>query len=247
MSENTSQSILSGESFYKAYHKNNYLVEYEKNKYSDNQTCAIYFSSSGIYYPNTLEEFEKAFFENDRYEWYKTRFRHVSKHIFVRDVAKQFYITGINEQVDSIDKLLDLLKIETKGFSVITMGSSAGGYAAIAAGIALHADFIFSFSGYLNLETLDRSTWPYIYEYQDEYDKKKWYDLRGLLNTYEGDMFYFYSELNEGECMKRNLFQELKNDLWLIAMDVIAVNFSYILALMQMGKRSQTNPNSMIG
>ena len=105
------------------YAKNNYLVEYSV---SDNPVCAIYFSSSGIYYPTNDETFSEAFIQHDKYEWYKNRYPGVSKHIFVRDIAKSFYIYGINKQVSSMDALIELLQSLLDGYEIVTIGSSGG-------------------------------------------------------------------------------------------------------------------------
>ena len=109
---------------------NNYLIEYSKG--GDADTCAIYFSSNDIYYPNLEGIFTKRIVNKNFYEWYHTRINRASKHIFIRDVFKQWYLAGINAKIDSPEKLAAFLKQETQDYTnVITLGSSAGGYAAI--------------------------------------------------------------------------------------------------------------------
>ena len=49
---------------------NNYLIEYSKDGNAD--TCAIYFSSNDIYYPNSEEIFTKRIVNRNFYEWYHT-------------------------------------------------------------------------------------------------------------------------------------------------------------------------------
>jgi len=112
------------------YNKNNFLIVYDE-KCINKDTCAIYFSSNNIYYPNTEEVFRKRIIERDFYEWYHTRISKAYKHIFLRDIKKQWYITGINSQINSPELLLNFLKKEVKGFSTITVGSSAGGSAEV--------------------------------------------------------------------------------------------------------------------
>ncbi len=58
--------------------------------------ACIYCSSHGIYFPNTEAEFEKRIVAQDRYDWLKNKVRNVQKHIFIRDVQKQWYLNGIN-------------------------------------------------------------------------------------------------------------------------------------------------------
>ncbi|MBQ6886197.1 MAG: hypothetical protein IJN54_01625 [Lachnospiraceae bacterium] len=48
--------------------KENYkevIVNPEKN------LCYIFFSGNGLYFPNTVEEFEKTIIKNNRFEWEK--------------------------------------------------------------------------------------------------------------------------------------------------------------------------------
>ena len=56
---NSYQSITEGEIWNYAYELNNYKVQYTSYNCSKNK-CAIYFSSSGIYYPNTEEQLYKS-------------------------------------------------------------------------------------------------------------------------------------------------------------------------------------------
>lgn len=108
---------------------NNYLIENVKNKKSN--ICAIYFSSNGIFYPKTDEVFQKTIIQNDRYEWYKTRYKNACKHIFIRDINMCWYQYGINKYWNSVDKMCDFLRRETRGYEVVCVGSSAGAYAAV--------------------------------------------------------------------------------------------------------------------
>mgnify|MGYP006966576756 FL=1 len=64
--ENSKKSIVSGNLFDKVYSGENYLIK--DNKQNNVEKIAVlYFSSSGIYFPNTEEMFSKAFVENDKY------------------------------------------------------------------------------------------------------------------------------------------------------------------------------------
>lgn len=109
--------------------QDNYLIEYSEEVPKD--YCIIYFSSNDIYYPNTGIAFQEQLLSKNRFEWYKTRVNIGYKHIFIRDIQKQWYLGGINSQIDTPEKLFDFLKDETAGYRVIALGSSAGGFAAI--------------------------------------------------------------------------------------------------------------------
>lgn len=128
----------------------NYLIDYSIRNHS--KICTIYFSSNGIYYPNTENTFNEIVIKKNRYEWYDTRVKAARKHLFVRDVYKQWYVKGINSQIDTQAKLLDFLRKETEGYDVITIGSSAGGYASALYGTLLHAKIVLAFSPQITLE-----------------------------------------------------------------------------------------------
>lgn len=112
--------------------KDNFIIE-EDTKIVNN-LCYIYFSSHAVYFPETKGNFKDKIVNKNVFEWYKRRISNVRKSIFVRDIRKQFYCEGINNNLNSIDKLLGFLKKETKNFDVITVGSSAGGYLAALVG-----------------------------------------------------------------------------------------------------------------
>lgn len=133
----------------------NYKIEYTQPSESNGSSiCAIYFSSNGIYFPNTEKTFLDVIVKKDRYEWYCTRVKKASKHIFIRDVFKQWYIKGINSQICSQKDLFEFLKKETSGYEVITIGSSAGGYASALFGSQLGASLSLAFSPQISLQNL---------------------------------------------------------------------------------------------
>jgi len=74
----------------------------------------------------------------------------VQKAIFVRDVLKSWYLRGLGGAGgDCFDDIVTMLRAEIEAIMpsrVLTMGSSAGGYAAIRAAIALHADGAIAFA-----------------------------------------------------------------------------------------------------
>lgn len=136
----------------------NFLIEYNE-QCSSKEYCAIYFCSNDIWFPHTEEIFRKRIVKNNFFEWYRCRIARAYKHIFVRDVFKQWYLTGINGEINSTDKLYEFLKKETAGYKVITLGSSAGGYASALFGPMLGAVQSICFNAQFCLQRLvDEST-----------------------------------------------------------------------------------------
>ena len=204
MFDSSKLSIVSGRVFDECYSLDNYLIEEDG---VENDTCAIYISSSGIYYPNTEECLRKSILEKDFFEWYSIRFYKASKHIFIRDVAKQFYITGINRRIDTIDKLIEWLREQTKGYKTYIVGSSAGGYLAALLGSVLNSEWILCFSGYFDLNIIDKSVWFYIDQYAADVVYSKWYSISSNIRNYTGLMIYFYpnklaADVKQSECIK---------------------------------------------
>ena len=177
--------------------KANYLIEYDDNN-SDSGICAIYFSSHGIYYPNNEEQFRKRILEKNYYEWYRLRIPQAHKHIFVRDVFKQWYFTGINAKINTPEKLLLFLKKETEGYKTVCVGSSAGGYAAILYGCQLKSDMVFAFNSRFEFSKK-------IKESNEKRDPllvrnvvaKKYLDLATAVDFNSADVFYFQSIKSE--------------------------------------------------
>lgn len=122
--------------------------------------CAIYFTSHDLYYPNTEESFRYSIYEKDRYEWTNCLIAEAGKHIFLRDVHKQWYLSGINSRISTPVLLLNFLRNQTKDMKVVTVGSSAGGYAAIRFGEWLCAERVIAFSPQIDFRVL----------LQEEYD-----------------------------------------------------------------------------
>jgi hypothetical protein len=178
----------------------NYEIIYKDNKENNGQVV-IYFSSNGLYYPNTEKEFENKIIKQDRYEWKKNLIKNVGKHIFIRDIQKQWYIEGINKEFNTIEKILDFLKNETKGYKVTTMGSSAGGFAAVLFGILLNADRIYSFNGQFDisyrLKDSNDIVDPLLFKNKSKDQYNKWYNLEMYIKQYKGDIYYFASKYSE--------------------------------------------------
>lgn len=132
------------------------LGNVQEEKIAGGGYCYIFFSSHGLYYPTTFNEFHKRVIEENKFEWMniskneKVR-KKASKFIFVRDIYKNWCIEGVNTVIDSQDKLANYLRKITKGYSIITVGSSAGGYMALLFGTMLRAEEIIAFSPQISL------------------------------------------------------------------------------------------------
>ena len=92
---------------------------YEVIDYDNGKICYIFFSSNGLFFPDTISQFKETIIDKNRYEWKRmaTGKEIISKsgrHIFVRDIYKQWYTKGISNTVNSIDKMIPLLKALTE-------------------------------------------------------------------------------------------------------------------------------------
>ena len=114
MIEDAKRSITNGSVWDKVYQLDNYSIKvFDPNS----KLCVIYFSSSAIYYPNTEKALEERVIDQDYYEWKAYPLRNIGKAIYVRDVAKQFYIYGINKNISTITAIIEFLRKETLGYS----------------------------------------------------------------------------------------------------------------------------------
>ena len=86
----------------------NYLIDYNHDVPTKN-FCAIYFSSNNIYTPNNESAFQYRIIEKNSFEWFGIRVKKAYKHIFVRDIFKQWYLKGINAEINTPEKLYSLL------------------------------------------------------------------------------------------------------------------------------------------
>lgn len=190
----------------------NYLIEYDE-ECPVKDCCAVYFCSNDIWFPHTEEIFRKRIVEKNFFEWYRCRIRRAYKHIFVRDVYKQWYLTGINGEINSEEKLLDFLRKETDGYRVITIGSSAGGYASALFGPQLGAVQSICFNGQFSLEhEVEKSTvtnGPLLYSML----KQNRGGYRNILLNQNGltPIYYVYSDRSQCDVEQHEYTQGIKN------------------------------------
>lgn len=177
-----------------AYKNSNYRI---LNGLGEGKLCFVFCSSNGLYFPNELDVFLEKIVCYDRFDWAHVStelIEYVRKIILIRDVRKNFYVTGINDKLNSIDKLLEFLKEECKGYRIITIGSSAGGYIASIIGAKLHAQAVFNFSGQWDLYENDNVIERYYYlnKYADSEMYNKYFNIVQMVKGSGIPIFYFY-------------------------------------------------------
>lgn len=187
---------------------NNYKIIKTKSK---SKKAIIFFSGNGLYFPNKEDIFEDVILKQNHYEWENiAKMKKIRKTysliIFVRDILKQWYITGINSNINTQDKLIELLENLTKGYQITTCGNSAGGYIAILTGLKLKAEKIYSFSGQFELGT-PFSTGPLIEKFANT-PQNKYYSLLNLINNSNIPIFFFYPGLSKQD---QEEFEKIKN------------------------------------
>lgn len=190
------------------YKRDNYIInEYD----NDSNMVVIYFSSNGLYFPNTEECFRKKIIEENRYEWQHYKIPNVKKEIFFRDIYKSWYITGINDRVNSIDKMVEFIKSEIpENAIVVTVGNSAGGYAAALIGTLIGADWIFDFSGQNSLTFEEKN--PFVKKYMLEEEKSRYFEIIHIWEIVNyPPVFYFYSGKNAEDIKQFSLIEKAHN------------------------------------
>jgi hypothetical protein len=180
-----------------AFKSNNYFIEYEgSDEMMVNDLCVLYFSSNDIYYPNTQDSFTHSIMKKDKYEWKRNKIKSAKKHIFLRDIRKQWYLGGVNEYLDTPSKLLEFLKSETSGYRVITVGSSAGGYAALLFGSLLKCESVYAFNAQLNLKVIMKNSNPFVdpilFDRVNDISWVNYFDLSNFISSCTNN-YYFQS------------------------------------------------------
>lgn len=197
----------------------NYLIEYSDKKELIDKYCIIYFSSHNIYDKNDEETFRTQVLKKNKFEWYNTRILKGSKHIFIRDIKKQWYLTGINYRINTIEKLYEFLQAESNGYKIITLGSSAGGFAAILIGSMLNAETILTFNGQFLLSDLlsdsskklsSEKIDPIIHREKNNFEINKYFSLRPYIKDSK-NILYFYSDRSEWDVIQFNHISDFRN------------------------------------
>ncbi len=188
----------------------NYLIELTSGV--EKNYCALYFSSHSVYNPNNEDAFNRDVLQKNKYEWYGTRIPYVHKHIFLRDLIKQWYLTGINGKINTPEALLRFLEKETSGYKIIAMGSSAGGFASIIYGQLLKAEMIISFNGQFEVNSqLITSTPiidPIVFRNQHNTELRKYYDTRNFIVNPKS-IHYFFSKKSDWDFQQQSHIKDL--------------------------------------
>jgi len=189
----------------------NYLIEYDH--YVKEEYCVVYFSSNDLYYPNTEISFKEAVISKNRYEWYGNRINYAHKHIFIRDIQKQWYLGGINHQINTPQKITEFLKKESVGCKLIFVGSSAGGFASVIFGQLLHAERIFSFNGQFEINTILLNSTdtknPLVFRLQNNVEYKRFYDTLNFIDNPKS-IYYFHSSKSKWDKEQNNYVLGIK-------------------------------------
>ena len=195
--------------------KENLNYKIVDNHEADNKNCLIFFSGNGIYYPNTEDVFDEVIVKNDRYEWENIAKsplvnKNCARIIFVRDVFKQWYVEGISEENNSIEKVFELLKKLTDGYAIETCGNSAGGYAAVLFGCLLKAKRIFTVSGQFFLPEPDVSR-GLLLKHRNDSEYNHWYNLKNLVEHYAGEIVYIFPAKCQQDKNQYNFIKDVAN------------------------------------
>lgn len=205
-----SLEIIDDKLLWQVYCEDNFQIIETPQKNSD-KTAVIYFSSNGLY-DVKQKCFEKKVIEENRFEWLKNKVPFADKHIFVRDIFLISYYFGINKQVNSIEKLRDFLREQTKGYRLITLGSSGGGYAAALFAALLGADYALSFSGQFDVVEFNRACeMPVPYINPDDKESTPYLNLSEVLAQSRVPVFYFVGADNKFDQNDIRIAQTLSN------------------------------------
>lgn len=184
---------------------------------SQSLRCVVYFSSNALYSPNTEEGLRRAIKERDRYEWTRNLFPDAGRHIFVRDIYKQWYLGGISDENDSIEKVLELLRTLTRDYtSIVCVGSSAGGYAAVLFGCLLRAERVLAFNPQFSLSFLIREPTasrvnPVLWGNRDNGKVSVYFEIGELLRESQVPIYYFLSAHSEKDVSQYTKVQGCTN------------------------------------
>lgn len=165
-----------------------------------NKKCLVCFSSNGLYYPNTNNNLD-SIIEGDKYEWENVIRGGFERVIFVRDIYKQWYVQGISEKYDSVEKVKELLGKLTKGYENTFIGSSAGGYAAVLFGGLLDCSKIISFSGQFDIALAAKCHMSN--ELVHKVKDKKYFNIKDT----QANVFYFYPSLSSIDKIQYDLIK----------------------------------------
>lgn len=102
---------------------------------------------------------------------------------------------GVGAGITSIDMMVKYLEPFVKGYRLVTVGNSAGGYLAMILGILLHAAFVISISGQVDitLYASDGDAYPELCRSKENPEKSKYFNILDMLQRSEVPIFYLYA------------------------------------------------------
>ncbi len=224
------------------YDKANHIIVDTKARPRDDgrKKALIFFSSNGIYYPNNETEFTEKIIKRDYYDWlnigkHRLIQRYFSRIIYVRDIYKQWYVTGINSRVNSMDKLCDFLKEKTAGYDVTTCGSSSGGYMSALMGSLLNAERIIAASAQFYL-LIEGPPGPFVEAIVDDPQKSRYMDIREIVSKSAENLYYFYPARCDKDLMQKALVDDIPIRRFAMDSDkhsrtLIPVCYPYVLTM----------------
>ncbi|MFT4015903.1 MAG: hypothetical protein QM668_02985 [Agriterribacter sp.] len=189
----------------------NYLIEYNENAVKE--YCIVYFASNDLYYPNNEIAFSESVIKKNRFEWYGNRINYGYKHIFLRDIKKQWYLTGINATLNCPAALFDFLREETMGYKTIFLGSSAGGFISVILGQLINAERIYTFNGQFeilsllnesNAEMID----PILFRNKNNEVLLPYYNAANFI-TNPSTVYYFHSNKSTWDIEQNELVKQI--------------------------------------
>lgn len=144
----------------------------------------------------------------DRYEW--TRWSTQSERVvYLRDIHKEWYFRGVNSNYNTIEKVLSFLKKVSKGYKIVTVGSSAGGYAATLFGVLLGAERVFAFSPQFDLtewlkprKLLDKR--PFV-------QQERYINIVDIIKKSSTEIFYFFPAYVDMDIFQAKLVKDIPN------------------------------------
>ena len=121
--------------------------------------------------------------------------------MWVRDVQKQWYVNGISATVSSIDALVVELRSRVGARRVVTVGSSAGGYAAALFGVLLGAERAICFSAQFDLELAAMQEGgqrfnKLLFDHRSDPRRARYYQVRKLIEGGDTPIFYFFATMS---------------------------------------------------
>ena len=194
----------------------NYKIMNFNNK---KKICYVFFSGNGIINNNkTLNDvIDKDYYEFSNVAKSEKIINSVSKIIFFRDLELNFYVNGVNDNINSIDDVIDFLSKETNGLDVVVVGYSAGGYLATICGIKMNnVKRVYSFGCVYNLYSWQGSHLEASFlsnkdliANQTNAKKEKYYNLIPFMASkkLKTDFYHFYGNKSESDL---RVLEELK-------------------------------------